>query len=314
MSGASNLALVAGPAQAQALLHSGGDESAAAAPVAAITVGWQEYEGEQEDLASKLGRAVTDLRLHGRAEQLFRRHPELRDANAHKQRLILEAERYYQLRLGYAMEAALDLWAGEAHGSLLQDHRREAVRALRTLDRQHLRRLRAWHDAYDSQLSAQSARALAQERLAIEEQLTDCGTVVVSGGHVAALLNRLRLFGMRELLASRQVIAWGAGAMACTERVLLFHDRGPLGPRHPAFLDHGLGLTSGVVALPAARRRLALAESARLSLLARRAAPAQCLLLDGEATALIEAGRLQHGGRSLHRLAASGRVVKARVS
>lgn len=307
------VALVAGSAQARAVLAHGEHEQAAASSVAAVTAGWQEYEGEQEDLGSSLGRAVTDLHLHARAEALFRSHSDLRPAHAHKQRLIREAERYYQLRLGYALEAALELWAEPGSGPLLQDHRREAVRALRTLDRQHLRRLRALHDAFDSALCAQSAQALARERRAIADQLAHVGTVIMAGGHVAVLLNRLRLFGMRELLAARRVIAWGAGAMACTERVLLFHDRGPLGLRHPAFLDQGLGLVSGLVALPGARHRLALTETARLSLLARRAAPAHCLLLDGEAMAFAAAGRLQTG-RNLHRLASSGRVVKARLS
>jgi hypothetical protein len=55
------------------------------------------------------------------------------------------------------------------------------------------------------------------------------------------------------------VFAWSAGAMAVTDRVVLFHDSPPAGPpATPRSSAHGLGLFPGVVALPHARRRLRL--------------------------------------------------------
>jgi hypothetical protein len=50
-----------------------------------------------------------------------------------------------------------------------------------------------------------------------------------------------------------------------------------------------------------------------MGLLSRRVAPAQALLLEGDAQVLVEDGKVR-GGRSLHRLSASGRVVKVRAS
>ena len=67
------------------------------------------------------------------------------------------------------------------------------------------------------------------------------------------------------------MIAWSAGAMALTERVLLFHDRTPHGPSHAEFLDERAGLAARRVLLPHARRRLRIDDPARMAELAVRA-------------------------------------------
>ncbi len=75
-------------------------------------------------------------------------------------------------------------------------------------------------------------------------------------------------------------MAWSAGAMALTDRVVLFHDRVPQGPSHAEIYDDGLGLIHDVVLLPHARRRLLVDDRVRMSVLARRFAPARCIVLD----------------------------------
>jgi hypothetical protein len=306
-----NLALVSGSSQARELLAT--VPAVANESFCTVSAGWQEFEGEFEELGLGIGNAPVDLHLHARAEDMFHHYPALRDAHARRQALVQDAERYYQLRLGFAMDAALALWEEEGESPLLHQNRLEAVRVLRSLDRQHLRRLQLLYEAFVAQLDGETASAVARERGAIAHELARCSTVLLCGGHVTVLLNRLRLFELGPLLATRQVVAWGAGAMVCAGRVVLFHDHGPLGPRHPAFLDQGLGLAPSVVVLPGARRRLALAQRQRMGLLSRRVAPAQALLLEGDAQVLVEDGKVR-GGRSLHRLSASGRVVKVRAS
>jgi hypothetical protein len=103
------------------------------------------------------------------------------------------------------------------------------------------------------------------------------------------------------------VIAWSAGAMALTERVLLFHDRAPHGPAHAEFLDAGLGWIPGCVLLPHARRRLRTGDAERMAELARRAAPARCVVLDdGARLDLSEAGVLPPSARVI---GADGRIA-----
>jgi hypothetical protein len=76
------------------------------------------------------------------------------------------------------------------------------------------------------------------------------------------------------------VIAWSAGAMALTDRLVLFHDRSPQGPGHPEVFGQGLGVLHGVVLLPHARARLLLDDAPRMAVFARRVAPARCVLLE----------------------------------
>src|SRR5437764_598914 len=69
--------------------------------------------------------------------------------------------------------------------------------------------------------------------------------LAIAGGHVAVLLNRLRLFGILALAEGRTIIAWSAGAMAVSDRIVLFHDSPPQGPGNPEVLGAGLGLFPG---------------------------------------------------------------------
>ena len=97
---------------------------------------------------------------------------------------------------------------------------------------------------------------------------------------MAVLLNRLRLFDLPSLIGERMVVAWSAGAMAISERVVLFHDRPPHGPGYPELLENGLGLAPSVAPFPHAKRRLDLDDAIRVRLSALRFAPAICVALD----------------------------------
>ena len=65
-----------------------------------------------------------------------------------------------------------------------------------------------------------------------------------------------------------------------TDRVVLFHDRIVHGPASAEVYDAGIGLVSGLVLLPHARRRLQTENPARMGILARRFAGERLLLLD----------------------------------
>jgi hypothetical protein len=94
----------------------------------------------------------------------------------------------------------------------------------------------------------------------------------------------MRLFQLDALLTSLPrplpIFAWSAGAMAITQRVVLFHDSPPQGPGNAELLGEGLGLVPGTVVLPHAVKRLQLDDPLRVSLFARRFAPDRCVTLD----------------------------------
>jgi hypothetical protein len=104
---------------------------------------------------------------------------------------------------------------------------------------------------------------------------------VVAGGHVGVLADVLHLFNVAAALnGGAPVIAWSAGAMALTDRIVLFHDRAPQGPGQPEVYGSGLSLVRDVVLLPHAKARLLLDDAPRLAVLARRFAPARCVPLE----------------------------------
>src|SRR5262249_62096442 len=81
-------------------------------------------------------------------------------------------------------------------------------------------------------------------------------------------------------VARSPLIAWPAGARALTDRIVLFHDRSPQGPGHPEVYGSGLSLLRDVVLLPHARARLLLDDTPRMTVFARRFAPARCVPLE----------------------------------
>jgi len=116
-----------------------------------------------------------------------------------------------------------------------------------------------------------------RERREIDAMLHEAPAVAVAGGHVAILLNRLRLFALETSLAGKVLVAWSAGAMAVSERVVLFHDHPAHGLGNAEVLEVGLGLARGIVPLPHARTRLRLEDRERVGVFAARFAPALCV-------------------------------------
>ena len=82
---------------------------------------------------------------------------------------------------------------------------------------------------------------IAEHRAEVGALLSDVAALVITGGHVGVLADVLHLFNVAASLRS-PVIAWSAGAMALTDRIVLFYDRAPQGPGHPEVFGSGLGV------------------------------------------------------------------------
>ena len=162
-------------------------------------------------------------------------------------------------------------------GDAVPAARADAEHVVRLVDERHLARVCEARASFDAAARPAERAVVAGHRADVAEILDAASALVVAGGHVDVLLHVLRLFAVP---APAVVIAWSAGAMALTERVLLFHDRTPHARRHAEFLDSGLGWLRGCVLLPHARRRLRTEDPRRMAELAFRAAPARCVILD----------------------------------
>jgi hypothetical protein len=155
----------------------------------------------------------------------------------------------------------------------------DALAAVRLLDASHLARVGELHDAFYGTWRLEERGTIAGHREEVRGLLSTAVCLVVAGGHVGDLLRVLHLFHVSPHVPPR-VVAWSAGAMALTPRVVLFHDRAAHGASLTEVFDAGIGVVPGLVLLPHARRRLLTDDHLRMSVLARRFAPASCLVLD----------------------------------
>jgi hypothetical protein len=125
---------------------------------------------------------------------------------------------------------------------------------------------------------------IAGHRAAVADVLRGSAALVIAGGHVGVLADVLHLFNVAAALdpapAAAPVIAWSAGAMALTDRIVLFGDRSARGPGHAEIYGSGLSVLRDVVLLPHARARMLLDDTPRMAAFARRFAPADCVVLE----------------------------------
>lgn len=248
-------------------------------PIAAVTAGWQEREGEDAELNKHLSGRAVDLELYRRGERVFASDPELTQAHRAMQRQIRELTRIYDHRLSFLRQGLLSLLAENGDSRLLDPQREHAFSQGRELDAWHLQRIVEIRSEFERSIRPLERGSVAREREEIGRILKDAVALVVTGGHVAVLLNRLRLFGIPELAEDKPVIAWSAGAMTLTKRVVLFHDHPPQGGGNAGVMEQGLGLCPGLVALPDGRKRLALDDKNRVMAMARRFHPDACIVL-----------------------------------
>jgi Peptidase family S51 len=258
-------------------------------PVATVTAGWREREPDDAELRRMLlgGRDV-NLRLYQRWLDAQDRDPEYAAGARRLDGILTELQDLYLLRLDYALRAVYALQrrsAKEGGDGLRSQALSQAVAGVRELDAAHLRRTNEARLEFFDKLRPHDRPVIAEHRAVISAVLADAAALVIAGGHVGVLAEVLHLFNVAAALDGAAlngapVIAWSAGAMALTDRIVLFHDRAPQGPGHPELYGSGLSVVRDVVLLPHARARLLLDDTGRMAVFARRLSPARCVLLE----------------------------------
>lgn len=276
---------------------------------AVISAGWQEGEADLEALQEVVQGQLVGLQLYQRADALFAADAWLREQYRSRQDQLIELQRLYRIRLSPYMQAARTLLQENSDEALLRHEQRESIAQLRALDRHHLRRIAAINAEFATCLDDSPSRAHADHRKEIMETLDGCQTVLMTGGNVAVLINRLQLFGLASALREKNIVAWSAGAMALTERIVLFHDNTPEGDRDAELFNEGCGLIEGVVFLPDAKHRLKSGDKTHMALMSRRFAPAGCMTLDSGALLAFDHNRVL-AAEGVRRLARSGSLRK----
>jgi hypothetical protein len=248
-------------------------------PIATITAGWRERESDDAEMSKLLGSRDVNLGLYRRWLDVTERDPLFAAGERRLAELLDEAADSYLLRLDHALQAVYAVQRRSGNDRLRAGVLDEAIGAVRELDAAHLRRVGDIRGEFYAELPPHRRPVIAEHRAEVAALLGDAAAVVVAGGHVGVLADVLHLFNVAASLRS-PVIAWSAGAMALAERIVLFHDRSAHGPGHPEVYASGLSVLRGVVPLPHARARLLLDDAPRMSVFARRFAPARCVLLE----------------------------------
>jgi peptidase E len=269
--------------------------------LAVVTAGWEERELEIDELDAHVGGRARNLEIYHRVEDIFAKDQDLLAAMRQRHDALRELAEIYRVRLSHQMAAVRELAARPAHKGVSLEAQRAALAAVRALDAEHLHAVQRVHDEFEQRVAPRRRPHVQRHQREIARVLAECSMLCIAGGHVGVLLHRLRLFDVLGSHGQRPVIAWSAGAMVCSERVVLFHDDPPQGQGDAEVYEPGLGCIPGVVALPHARRRLKLDDAERVARLAQRFAPARAVALD-ERTRIDWDGqrlRVQHGTREL---------------
>ncbi len=308
VAGSSRPVILLGPQRQQPGVGKAVADLGVVGPLAVVTAGWEERELEDDELLRQLDRPrdsthTINLSLFPRADEVFTHHPELRELMAERETRRKILRDLYHLRLAPQLAACrellskVDLDVADRPADPLHDPEiNDAIEAVRRLDAHHLGRI--------GDLEAEMAERLAGEhvdhpvlihhRRQVAELVGASDALLIAGGHVGTLISVLRLFDVMNLAADKPIVAWSAGAMALSDRVVLFHDSPARGAGDAEVFGPGFGLVGGIIPLPHARHRMALDDRRRVALMARRFAPLICVGLDY--TARIDSTAATTGG------------------
>jgi len=293
-----------GPQHAQPTIGRVLRELGVRGPVAVVTAGWQERESDPAVLVD-LDVPVVNLTLHARADAVFAADAPFAEAYKARQARLKLMQDFYRVRLDHADQAARAIGVRQVDQALLDDERDISLDLVRRIDQDHLERCRTHHERFAATWTTVERAEVARHRRELAELIGETEALVIAGGHVAVLLNRLMMFDVIGMLADRPIVAWSAGAMVLTERVVLFHDHPPYGQPIAEVLDTALGLAQDLVVLPEPRLRLRLDDEPRLATFAQRFAPSACVAMDHGARITLHDGvvigaarvqRLRHDG------------------
>lgn len=263
-------------------------------PIVVITAGWRHDEASDADLRRDVDPAARALPLYAAFDEVNQTAPELGGAYKERQSRVRKIKALYRMRLHPALAVVRRLFARlEDDPDLVRPVLDAAVATVRDIDEQFLLHSDAVHTAFDADERPDQHPEVASVRARAEALISEASAVVVAGGHVGVLRNRMAFFGMDEVLGlaharGTPIVAWSAGAMALSERVILFHDDPPHGVGDPELLDRGLCVLEEVALFPHASQRLHLDEAPRIAALSRRFAPAISIGLDSGAMVRVD--------------------------
>jgi hypothetical protein len=248
-------------------------------PVATVNAGWRERETDTAELDAVLGGRMLNLELYRRWQQVVAADPEYAAAERRLTAHLEDLRGAYQLRLRHGIAAVRAVSQRVDNDTVRSAALADAVAGVRTLDAWHVERSGELRRAFYAEVGLGERASITDHRHDLARLVADSAGMVFAGGHVGVLLHLLHVFGLAGLLRP-PVIAWSAGAMALSPRVVLYGDHAPYGRPDPEVYAEGLAAYAQAIPFPHARRRLRLTDPEHIGLLAARLAPYLALRLD----------------------------------
>jgi hypothetical protein len=265
--------------------------------IATVTAGWRDLESDTGELDASLAGRGRHLHLYGRLIDVLDSDQRFNKAALAHRDAVDELAGIYSLRLQRALDSVYTVQRRTVRTDVAASAETDGVRVVQSIDQWYLGALDQLHGELRAAAPPSESEPIQRHRAEVAEAIGEASAIAIAGGHVGLLLRCLKLFEV-NLPPQLPVVAWSAGAMSLTERVVLYHDRGPSGVVGSEVWDRGLGRVPRIVAMPHARRRLYLDDPMVLRVLARRFGDARCLLLDdGARVVLGPNGELPAGAR-----------------
>ena len=246
--------------------------------VALVSAGWEEDEEDDQWVRDALDCQVVNTHLYRLADELFHQDPEVLTLLRERQDRLRELREVNELQTENLCVVARQLWQRQEQSAAAVFPLQQTIAQLRQIDVSYLQAVSTVIREFDQRIGSKRRPSVLAYREAVLKRIAGCQALLIAGGHVGVLLNRLNLCRLLRHV-SLPIIAWSGGAMVLGQRVVFYDHFVPHAKREVELSRKGLNLFSGMQLFPRAAERLNLQDVCELTLLARRM-DGECLVLD----------------------------------
>lgn len=272
-------------------------------PVGLISPGWEEDEDDDQWVRESIRNPVVNAMLYALADELFARDPEVLALLRERQDRLRELRELYQFQLHHWCAALRGLLARRETQQIVAQPLKLAFSQLREVDRQYLTAVTEVIREFDRRIAPKHRPSIVAYQRIICQRLESCQALLVAGGHVGVLLNRLRL--SRVLNQVRlPIIAWSGGAMALGDKIIFYDHFHPHAGQETEFSRQGMKFFRGLQLFPKAQQRLDLHNPIEMALVAGRV-PDRPLILDSDSEIEWTGKRMVHA-QGIHEIGTDG--------
>lgn len=247
-------------------------------PVGLIAAGWEEDEFEDEWVRQRVHQPVINSQLYELADQMFVEDPEVIQLLRGRQDELRRLRWINEPQMARLLANARALLVRQASGEDVDAFLALAFDQVRELDERYLEEVQKTIGIYDERIGPDARPSISTYRQRVLGRLNECRCLLIAGGHVGVLLNRLNLSRLLRDV-DLPVIAWGGGTMALASKVVFFHQRLPHESDDAELSRRGLGKFDSLLPFPNAVERLRLDDPLEVALLANRFRDDVCLAM-----------------------------------